>query len=157
MIVHLAKRTTSRLVVDHVKRRCSDIMTDLIASIPYHLSLDIRNIAESQTGAPLTINRPASGLLLLHPLYARAKREIVPWNIRLYLTRYIAWIAEHMGIGQAALLAKCVNGRMDEIHPLSDLEFPFQIISEGQILIWARMLIQPTCLIQSPCTAFPEL
>lgn len=152
MIVHLAKRTSQEQMISNFTERSGIIIADLIASVPYHLTLDVHDYPKQVKTAAAFIppNRPIGGLLLLHPLYACAKCEIVPRHIRLYLTRCLVWIAEYMGIGQARLLAKCINRRMDEVHPLSDPEFPFQTVSEGHILVWAGMLLQPTCLNSQP-------
>ncbi|KAH8810998.1 hypothetical protein F5884DRAFT_876054 [Xylogone sp. PMI_703] len=152
MIVHLAKRTSQERMVSNIIERCGIIVADVIASIPYHLALNVHDYARlvKTTAAFIPPNRPIGGLLLLHPLYTCAKCEIVPHHIRLYLSRCLAWIAEYVGIGQARLLAKSINERMDEAHPLSDPLFPFQTVSEGHILVWAGMLLRPTCLDSLP-------
>ncbi|KAM0257702.1 hypothetical protein ACHAQJ_004268 [Trichoderma viride] len=148
IMAHLARHLIQEEMVLNLQKRARSIVSDIIASIPYHLAFDIEEyLSLVQTGDSfIPPNRPIGGLLLLHPLYESAKCYIVPRDIRLYFIRCLTWIGEHMGIGQASLLARCINSRMDDVHPLRDPEFPFLGMSEGHVLIWAGMLLQPTCL-----------
>jgi hypothetical protein len=148
IMAHLARHLIQEEMLLDLQKRAQTIVSDIIASIPYHLAFDVKEyLSLVQTGVSfIAPNRPIGGLLLLHPLYESAKCYIIPRDVRLYFTRCLTWIGEHMGIGQASLLARCINSRMDDVHPLHDPEFPFQGMSEGHVLIWAGMLLQPTCL-----------
>lgn len=128
-----------------LRTRVEKIVADIIASIPYHLAYDVneylRCIQSREPG--ITSSRPFSGFLLLYPLFESAKCHIVPHEDRLYLLRCLSWIGEHMGIGQASLLAACVTRRINETHPLHDSDFPFQRVSEGSVLVCASMGFLP--------------
>ncbi|KAL4938792.1 hypothetical protein BDV06DRAFT_214831 [Aspergillus oleicola] len=79
---------------------------------------------------PPPLGRYVGGLLLLHPLYVLSTCLIVPPYYQKYARRCLAWIGEHMGIGQATAMAKRDNNIL------------FQVMAEGHVLIWAGMLIQ---------------
>ncbi|KAL7905812.1 hypothetical protein GGI35DRAFT_471337 [Trichoderma velutinum] len=147
-MAHLVGRMSGEDAILQFKQRAEKMIMEIIASIPYHLAHNINdylNCIQSRTTA-IPSNGAFSGLLLLYPLFESSKCKIVPYKDRLYLARCLLWIGEHMGIGQASLLGNCVNRRMSEPHPLHDPQFPFQEVSEGNLLIWASMALQPKSL-----------
>lgn len=89
------------------EKRAGALVLGLKASIPYHLAFDLDEYLRlADAGAPLIPpNRPVGGLLLLHPLYVAARCSIVPLSDRVYFIDCLTWIGQHMGIGQATLVA----------------------------------------------------
>ncbi|KAL6714188.1 hypothetical protein ACLMJK_008683 [Lecanora helva] len=96
-----------------VTREVSDarrLTEDIVSSIPFHLAEDLhgflRNVKMGDQRASIEAGRMSGGLLLMYPVYIVSKLQIVPQPMREYLTDCLEWIATHMGIGQASLLAK---------------------------------------------------
>ncbi|KAL2847843.1 hypothetical protein BJY01DRAFT_163826 [Aspergillus pseudoustus] len=95
--------------------KASGLVKDILASIPYHLAKDLSavdmsssttsGLRTSPTPAP-GVGRPVGGLLLLHPLYVLSSCTIVPPSVQMYVRKCLAWIGEHMGIGQATVMSK---------------------------------------------------
>lgn len=144
-MAHLERRISKGETPLALQARVEKLVADVIASIPYHLAYDVGDYLRCiQSQRPDIIsNRPFSGFLLLYPLFEAAKCHIVPYADRLYLLRCLSWIGEHMGIGQASLLSACVNRRINETHPLLDADFPFQRVSDGNVLVCASMGFLP--------------
>lgn len=135
--------------VSDLVHRASDLAAAIVASIPFHLTADVEEYVQRANAGTQPSNakvKPVGGLLLLHPLYATARCSIVSTATRKYLARCLDWIGRCMGIGQARLLATSVCARMDGDMPSTALSphLPFQEMSEGHVLIWAGMLLQPT-------------
>jgi hypothetical protein len=106
---------------------------DIAASIPYHLTNDVRKYVRRIHDLLPTkfYGRPVGGLLILHPLWVVANSSIISRELQHHMRKQLSWIGKNMGIGQATLLA-------NENKPIS-----FQLIAQGHVLIWAGMLIQP--------------
>jgi hypothetical protein len=88
------------------------VVEDMLASIPYHLA-DNLQVFLSHSDSEQEITNPGrilGGLLLMHPLYVTSQMAFLPATMREYMQRCLIWIGEHMGIGQATVLAK-VRGR----------------------------------------------
>lgn len=145
IIAHLRRHIYKEETPLKLQVRAEKILADIIASIPYHLAYEVDEYLKciQSQRSDITSSRPFSGFLLLYPLFESAKCHIVPHADRLYLLRCLSWIGEHMGIGQASLLAACVNRRINETHPLLDSAFPFQKVSEGNVLVCASMGFLP--------------
>lgn len=82
---------------------------DIIASIPYHLTMDVRSFIRYAQAAGQGISnpeRPAGGFLLMHSIYAVSCLPTVPLDMQNYMRNCLTWIGSHMGIGQASLLAQ---------------------------------------------------
>lgn len=82
---------------------------DIIASIPYHLTMDVRSFLRGAQDAGQGISnpeRPAGGFLLMHPIYAVSCLPTVPPEMQEYMRNCLTWIGSHMGIGQASALAQ---------------------------------------------------
>jgi hypothetical protein len=87
------------------------IVEDMAASIPYHLT-DNLQVFISQLGKKEEIIDPGKylgGMLLMHPLYVASEMPFVHDGMRECLKRCLAWIGEHMGFGQATVLANVRN------------------------------------------------
>ncbi|KAI1379335.1 hypothetical protein F4677DRAFT_408647 [Hypoxylon crocopeplum] len=150
LLVRLARRLSHEAVILDLEKRARKLVADIVASIPYHLAYDLGEYLRLiETGAPsIPPNRPIGGLLLLHPLYAAARCSVVPVASRMYLSECLSWIGQDMGIGQATQLAESARlGVAGGDRATRALELPFQLpfqeMSEGHILIWAGMLLQP--------------
>ncbi|KAF5005706.1 hypothetical protein FDECE_7867 [Fusarium decemcellulare] len=129
-----------------LQQQASDLVNDLISSIPFHLAARPEDCSQSARHytKPITPNKPIGGLLLLHPLYAAARSSILHYNDREYLSDCLEWIWENMGIGQARLLAQSTRRGLDVGEAVSYApELPFQHITEGHVLIWAGMMLEP--------------
>jgi hypothetical protein len=131
-----------------VKAKAKDIAASLVASVPFLLASNVDEyLRHVNAGAspPQTTNRLVGGLLLIHPLYSVAANPSVPLTTRQYCRRCLDWISEHMGIGQAALLARSLDldAARGSARPEPDPRLPYQNMSENNSLIWAGMLLQP--------------
>jgi hypothetical protein len=122
-----------------------DLATDIASSVPFHLT----NFGSPWELNSMTPGRSVGGLLLLHPLFVASMRSAVSPDLRAYFRRVLAWIAEHMGIGQAAIFAK-VRPHLGR-HPYYLLtlsqgpgELPLEFVRDGHVLVWAGMLIRQT-------------
>jgi hypothetical protein len=98
--------------------KATGLVHEILASIPYHLAKDLSAVgtmspsapgglrtSSTSTSAP-GVGRPVGGLLLLHPLYVLSSCTIVPTSVQAYVLKCLAWIGEHMGIGQATVMSK---------------------------------------------------
>ena len=91
---------------EHI-RTANDIVENMIASIPYHLT-DNLQVFLSQLSKKSEITDPGKylgGLLLMHPLYVASEMPFVHARMRDYTRKCLAWIGSNMGFGQATLLA----------------------------------------------------
>jgi hypothetical protein len=80
------------------------IVEDMLASVAYHLA---DNLQDFLTSTEITNpGRVLGGLLLMHPLYISSQMLFLDKSMREYMLRCLGWIGEHMGIGQATVLAK---------------------------------------------------
>ncbi|KAJ5725095.1 uncharacterized protein N7483_006452 [Penicillium malachiteum] len=86
----------------------SNLVEDMLASIPYHLSEDLQVFLRERHEHTEITNpgRSVGGLLLMHPIYLAAYLDIIPSDRRLYFKKCLVWIAQRMGVGQAAFLAQ---------------------------------------------------
>lgn len=84
------------------------LVNDVIASIPYILSDDLRVFLRQRDDHSEINNpgRPVGGLLLMHSIYVASCLEILPIAMRDYMRTCLIWIRCRMGIGQAAFLAQ---------------------------------------------------
>ncbi|KAJ5712055.1 hypothetical protein N7488_006211 [Penicillium malachiteum] len=92
---------TDRVEVSH-------LVEDMLASIPYHLSEDLQVFLRERHEHTEITNpgRSVGGLLLMHPIYIASYLEIIPSDKRHYFKTCLVWIAQRMGVGQAAFLAQ---------------------------------------------------
>ncbi|KFY75157.1 hypothetical protein V499_04856 [Pseudogymnoascus sp. VKM F-103] len=93
---------------DHVRERteAARLIDDIAASIPYHLTDDLRSFVDGGADRELKPGRAVGGLLLMHPLFVASRVGTVGEEMREYLQECLMWIARNMGIGQAARFAK---------------------------------------------------
>lgn len=85
-----------------------ELANDIKASIPFHLDRDYENTTARCHGLKDDIQpgRCLGGLLLMHPLFVASNLSVIPSHMRSQLKECLAWIGEHMGIGQASVFAK---------------------------------------------------
>lgn len=93
---------------DHSRERseAERLVEGIVASIPYHLTDDLGSFIEGGVERKLNPGRAVGGLLLMHPLFVASRVGTVGVEMRGYLQECLVWIAENMGIGQAARFAK---------------------------------------------------
>lgn len=153
MLLNILMRTkliiSEHTSISHLQSRALDLVSDIIASVPYHLTPDVKEYVQQIDAGmePSTMTaKPVGGLLLLHPLYAASSCNILPRPERLHLAVCLDWIGKNMGIGQAHLLANSVRSSINSgiASSMPSLSLPFQEMSEGHLLIWAGMMLQPT-------------
>jgi hypothetical protein len=100
--------------VGEYRNTANRIVEDILASVPYHLVDNLQvflhdSESESDTRDEITYSssgRVLGGLLLMHPLYVSSQCLFLDKRVREYMRGCLSWIGEHMGIGQAAVLAK---------------------------------------------------
>ncbi|KAJ5930365.1 hypothetical protein N7466_005858 [Penicillium verhagenii] len=93
---------------DLYQNEALNLVEDIIASIPFHLSEDLQIfLRERHDNTEITnAGRPVGGLLIMHSIYIASHLEIFPMEVRDYLKTCLVWIGRRMGIGQATLLAQ---------------------------------------------------
>ena len=125
LLIHMSLKLSRCLKddQDHTRKHQDalfHLVEDIVSSIPFHLAEDLpvflHRLEEGEVGKDqmgkenattiLSPGRPVGGLLLMHSIYVASKLSIVPQQTREYMTDCLEWIAKHMGIGQASLLAK---------------------------------------------------
>jgi hypothetical protein len=96
--------------VEEYIHTANKIVEDMLASVPYHLVDNLQVfLRESHTSNEITYpnsGRVLGGLLLMHPLYVSSRMGFLDKRMREYMRGCLGWIGEHMGIGQATVLAK---------------------------------------------------
>ncbi|CAK7198238.1 hypothetical protein SEUCBS139899_000897 [Sporothrix eucalyptigena] len=144
VMMQIDARLDAQVDSTDLKAKAEDITTRVIATIPFLLAHDVAEyLTQVRSGSSrVRANRPVGGLLLLHPLYCLATNPIVSLATRQYCARCLAWIGSHMGIGQAAVLARTLDGESLSARLNPDPRLPFQFMSESNNLIWAGMLLQ---------------
>ncbi|KAJ5233154.1 cycloheximide resistance protein [Penicillium chermesinum] len=91
-------------------QQSSGLIEHILASIPYHLASDPQAyLTLIDAGATPPRGRPVGGLLLLHPLYVLPTSQSLSGPAKTYVLDVLAWIGEHMGIGQATMMAKLLH------------------------------------------------
>ncbi|KAL3482776.1 hypothetical protein BJX62DRAFT_231450 [Aspergillus germanicus] len=112
-------------------KKASGLVDDILASIPYHLANDLSAWPSHITNISTGRRPPMGGLLLFHPLYVLSSCTIVPPSVQMHVRKCLAWIGEHMGIGQATVMSKLC-------------QYPIPGDGRGHVLTWAGILLQPT-------------
>ncbi|KAI2624308.1 hypothetical protein GGR54DRAFT_655075 [Hypoxylon sp. NC1633] len=145
LLARLARRLSHESMIPDLEVRAQHVVANMVASIPYHLAYDLSEYLRLVENGASSIppNRPIGGLLLLHPLYAAARCLVVPISSRIYLSKCLSWIGQNMGIGQATMLGESARLAVADLKGLEASTLPFQEMSEGHILIWAGMLLEP--------------
>lgn len=84
-----------------------ELVSDILASIPYHLTDDLHVFFHNmKTQSEITNpGKAIHGLLLMHAIYITSNLSIVNPRVRVYLQDCLLWIGKYMGIGQASFLA----------------------------------------------------
>lgn len=84
---------------------------DIAASIPYYLAENVQvfvnqTLTSDTPPKAMTPGRSVGGLLSMHTLYMISKLSVVDPVLKDYLKDCLAWIGQHMGIGQATMLSE---------------------------------------------------
>lgn len=153
VLIRLASRMGGTIRTDNVTRwekQAHILIYDIVASIPYHLTNNLHAYQQDilSLKSPPGVGRSVGGLLLLHPLFVLSTCSAVPRSIQNHALKCLAWIGQHMGIGQGMLMSKVVPS-LSLCSYVSKMPFqgysnlPFQETAEGHVLIWAGMLLHP--------------
>ncbi|KAF5659555.1 hypothetical protein FHETE_9339 [Fusarium heterosporum] len=144
-LVHVTNALGQHEFVPLYIQRANALAAGAKASIPYHLSQDVGDyVKHANVGKPfLHSDRLVGGLLLLHPLYAIARCTVVDSETRQYIANTLRWIGMEVGIGQANVLADCLQP--DEQGPSAMQSSPVSFLDalEGHLLITASMMLEP--------------
>jgi hypothetical protein len=86
----------------------ASLIDGMLASIPFHLVEDLHSFSREMHASTSIRNpgRSVGGLLLMHSISITSHLDIVNYPTQEYLKRCSRWMAENMGIGQAAILAQ---------------------------------------------------
>ncbi|CRG91778.1 hypothetical protein PISL3812_08830 [Talaromyces islandicus] len=107
LILDLSGETEDTKPRDMEFAHVQELVADMLASIPYHLTEDLHAFS-GNTKTQSEITNPGKaihGLLLMHAVYITSNLPIVDPHARAYFKDCLLWIGEHMGIGQASFLA----------------------------------------------------
>ncbi|KAF4999347.1 hypothetical protein FGRMN_2488 [Fusarium graminum] len=144
-LVHVTNALGQHELVPFYIQRVNTLVAGVKASIPYHLSQDVTDyVKHANAGKPfLHSDRLVGGFLLLHPLYAIARCTVVDPETRQYIANTLRWIGVEVGIGQANVLADCLQP--DEQGPSAMQSSPVSFLDalEGHLLITASMMLEP--------------
>jgi hypothetical protein len=112
MILDVIVRCSKRLEIGNnyhdEKYQIDELIADLMAGIPFHLAENFASFVEQAHGSlELTIvpGRSVGGLLLMHPLFVISHLSIVGSQFQTQMRDCLAWIGNHMGIGEATMLS----------------------------------------------------
>jgi hypothetical protein len=109
IIIRCSKRLEKRNTYHDEKIEVEELVGDMAASIPFHLSENLTTLVEqAENGFELRIipGKSIGGLLLMHPLFITSNLSIIPPPLQSHVKECLEWIGSHMGIGQATLLSK---------------------------------------------------
>ncbi|RDW59099.1 hypothetical protein BP5796_12023 [Coleophoma crateriformis] len=101
--------TSHYLEVDSsIHKKTEELIGGIVSSIPYFLAADLQVfLKNSTTGTPSIVpGRPVGGLLLMNTLWALMTISMVEPRLKSYLKDCLAWVGNHMGLGQATILSK---------------------------------------------------
>lgn len=107
------------------------LVEDMLSSIPFHLTENLHDFSREITKGVNNIHNPGrsiGGLLLMHSIMATSHLEIVDVKIRIYLRDCLRWIGEHMGIGQASILAEVRSHLFLSFHSMPMLSNPTNLL-----------------------------
>ena len=84
------------------------LANDMLASAPFHLIDNFETMVAQMTAgvAKIAPGKVIGGLLLMHPVHIAANLSVVPPHLQAQMRECLAWIGEHMGIGQANVFSK---------------------------------------------------
>jgi len=102
-----------RIEVDpRLPEEIEGLIQGIVSSIPFFLVADLHVFLENTTAdtPSLIPGRPVGGLLLMHALYVLSTMPMVESKLKTYLRDCLAWIGDHMGIGQATILSRVRHG-----------------------------------------------
>jgi hypothetical protein len=108
LILRLSNALNDGRSPDAENEVAASLIDGMLASIPFHLVEDLHSFSREMHTSTSIKNpgRAVGGLLLMHSISITSHLEIVNHTTKKYLKRCLQWIAENMGIGQAAILAQ---------------------------------------------------
>jgi hypothetical protein len=139
---HVSNALGQHDLIPYYVSKVGDLVAGLKASIPYYLSRDVEEyIKHVNTGKPaLQTNHLSGGLLLLHHLYSIGRCTIVDASTRRYFVSALRWIGNEMGIGNATVLAECLQPDVQGPSVVQSSKISFMDALEGYYLITASMM-----------------
>ncbi|QKX55326.1 uncharacterized protein TRUGW13939_02418 [Talaromyces rugulosus] len=107
LILDLSQDTDDTRSHDIQHGYAKGLVSDMLASIPYHLTDDLHVFSRDMKRQNEIANpgKAIHGLLLMHAIYITSNLSIVEPDVRVHLKDCLVWIGKHMGIGQASFLA----------------------------------------------------
>ncbi|WXC60398.1 hypothetical protein SNK03_006270 [Fusarium graminearum] len=141
-LYHVSNALGQHHLIPHYVKTVDSLVAGLKASIPYHLSRNVEEyIKRVNAGVPdLQANHLSGGLLLFHHLYSIGRCTVVDASTRQYLANVLRWIGNEMGIGNATVLAECLQPDEQGPSVLQNSKISFMDALEGYYLITASML-----------------
>lgn len=108
LIASLQSAQSSPEFMDSSSINYYHLVEGILSSIPYHLTEDLHEFVQD-VNTERVIQNPgkiAHGLLLMHPIHVVSSLPTVDPEVKQYMKRCLMWIGDHLGIGQASLMAK---------------------------------------------------
>ncbi|RGP81042.1 hypothetical protein FLONG3_831 [Fusarium longipes] len=141
-LFHVSNKLGQHDLIPQYISKVNELVAGLKASIPYYLSRNVEEyIKYVNTGQPsLQTNHLSGGLLLFHTLYSIGRCTIVDAAIRRYLANALMWIGNEMGIGNATVLAECLQPDEQGPSVVQSSKISFMDALEGYYLITASMM-----------------
>ena len=99
------------------KSNLLQLCQDICASVPYFLNFN-QNIEAASRDIPKAVN----GNYLMWPLYCAGCTEVVSDIMRMWVARRLQWIADNLGIRQAAVLALTLSRQQDLLEWKGEIE-----------------------------------
>ncbi|KIX09256.1 uncharacterized protein Z518_00335 [Rhinocladiella mackenziei CBS 650.93] len=90
----------------------AELADAIMSSIPFHVTDQFHNLMQqpNHVTGKVSPGKSVGGLLLMHPVYVAANLDVVSPHLRAQMRNCLAWIGEHMGIGQATVFSKVGAG-----------------------------------------------
>ncbi|KIW10800.1 hypothetical protein PV08_10099 [Exophiala spinifera] len=149
VIIQCLERLQEKDAHGRKQAEAAGLARDIMASIPFHLtyaSEGLRQVSNHSIGG-IAVGKTIGGMLLMHPLCVASNLSIVPAQLRTQMRECLAWIGEHMAIGQASVFSTV--SCLPKVHELeltsleTSVTFPADSIVHGYVLLWAGMLLRP--------------
>ena len=122
--------------------KMNNLIIGVKASIPYFLSRNVEEYVQQVNAGKHTVhsNHLSGALMLFHHMYSIGRCTIVDVETRQYLRDTLRWIGNEMGIGNAAVLADCLQPSEQGPSVMQSSKISFMDALEGYYLITASMM-----------------
>ncbi|RFN44205.1 hypothetical protein FIE12Z_11597 [Fusarium flagelliforme] len=122
--------------------KMNSLIIGVKASIPYFLSRNVEEYVQQVNAGKHTVhsNHLSGALMLFHHMYSIGRCTIVDAETRKYLGDTLRWIGNEMGIGNATVLADCLQPSEQGPSVMQNSKISFMDALEGYYLITASMM-----------------